>query len=686
MPAPTNRRPGDIVRSEDVNDVARVANSAEARVGAVETQVNGRLSETSLTSTIGATVATEFDTRLPGEVAEKLAEQPTIEQAAITAVDGRANGLGLPISVKTHGAKGDGTTDDTAAFAAALTAAAGRTITVPSGTYVLHSLAVTGKANLRLDQGATLLHKPGATNSMIHFTGTHLSIHGGAVDGNKTNQTAWTYLITGPVPEGATVELERVHVRNTVASGLYLSNFGGTVSMQNCVVTGQTEHDGVLGHYTTILHLVSGQGDGKKGLVRFNHNRCYGTDAPALAGGNPGGLFLATNGRTPGAPGSEGFADGNLSTLEAIGNYFYGYGQNAGGNDISPIHTYPTIGGARVIGNYFEACGFSAITAKSVQDFTCANNTIVNGLVSPQNVASEGAIAYLPGYQAASTSRPRAVITGNIISNPGGQPDKAMYGISVHGITTSLADDVTIADNVIDGAGVGIHLDYAVDATIKGNRITAATNGANMSDHGLRVDNVYGTVLVADNYFDAPNGSGMYVLGKVATARFTLTGNVFRTISTTWACILRGASLAKFTGNLFDGASLALSVAGDGTNPTGTLWWDLSNMAVSGTISFNFAEINLARGHITYPNAPDQLVKAPAGTLYTRTSAGGTTMLYVKAGGNGASGWLAADGLDAGTARPTVYLYAGRQFFDTTLGKVITHNGTAWVDAMGATV
>ena len=36
--------------------------------------------------------------------------------------------------------------------------------------------------------------------------------------------------------------------------------------------------------------------------------------------------------------------------------------------------------------------------------------------------------------------------------------------------------------------------------------------------------------------------------------------------------------------------------------------------------------------------------------------------------------------------RPTKYLWVGRRYFDTTLGKPIWHDGTNWVDATGATV
>ncbi len=36
--------------------------------------------------------------------------------------------------------------------------------------------------------------------------------------------------------------------------------------------------------------------------------------------------------------------------------------------------------------------------------------------------------------------------------------------------------------------------------------------------------------------------------------------------------------------------------------------------------------------------------------------------------------------------RPTVFLFVGRTYFDTTLGKPIWYNGTGWIDAAGTPV
>ncbi len=75
-------------------------------------------------------------------------------------------------NVLDHGARNDGTTDNTAAFARAITtcnAAGGGSVIIPAGTYVTGAIHLMSNVNLRLD-GATLMFSSDAGKYPIVFT------------------------------------------------------------------------------------------------------------------------------------------------------------------------------------------------------------------------------------------------------------------------------------------------------------------------------------------------------------------------------------------------------------------------------------------------------------------------------------------------------------------------------------
>src|SRR5690349_8953809 len=97
----------------------------------------------------------------------------------------------------------------------------------------------------------------------------------------------------------------------------------------------------------------------------------------------------------------------------------------------------------------------------------------------------------------------------------------------------------------------------------------------------------------------------------VDTARFILENNyVEHSTPSSYGLLVRGAALAKFSGNVIDSVSGAVSVASDGTHQTGTFVWDLSNQILTGTVGVVFSQIDHASGHLAYPNAPEGLVTA----------------------------------------------------------------------------
>jgi hypothetical protein len=187
------------------------------------------------------------------------------------------------VHVKDFGAKGDGVTDDSAAFSAALAAGASE-VRADAGTYVVNSTITlakgqkiyfgvgthtvagirfsdsltdqtgTGKVECAGSGQTTLLLKNGANQDVISqtnfasLTGKNSKyglfrgeIRGCTIDGNKTNQTAASY---GIRLYGHGLELSDVSVRNANSDGIYTE--WGVDS------TFATPYDDLEGYFTGI--------------------------------------------------------------------------------------------------------------------------------------------------------------------------------------------------------------------------------------------------------------------------------------------------------------------------------------------------------------------------------------------------------------------------------------------------
>jgi hypothetical protein len=572
-------------------------------------------------------------------------------------------------NVTAFGAKGDGVTDDTASFRAAVVAAAGKPINVPAGPYVLNSLLIDAKARFMLDDAAVLKLAPNSPQ-MFSYTGTVLVVRGGTIDGNRLNQTGRPVIFAGNVSEGDVINFARVTFKSTTKAAFYIQTFGGFASIIDCEFSDMAEHTGTGDNQTEVLTVTDGQ-VGARGLLRFNRNRVFGTVTPALDGANPGGLFLASsvaNGDT-----------GNESMLECKDNYFYGIGQNFGPTDISAIHFYPAWTGAIITGNTFEQPSYSAITAKCVRDFICTDNQFFGGAINAQNFATEGVIGYAPGYHAASNQRPRAIIANNIIDNPGGESTaNRQCGINIAGTPTSHATDVLVLGNVINGGGTGIRTINLDDGVYFGNIINGDDSAAAGSQHGMTFDLCYGEIMVDGNMIKTKNGHAIRATVGCATARFTLQGNKLKNSAVGYAgAIMRGMSFLKVTGNEFDVVTQAFNAQSDGTNKVGWLAWDASNTVVSGSVSIDFAGgVTKATGQLIDVGTPvGTVTPGEVGTTYRQLDGTGDGIMWM-ATGTTSSTWTKMLSIAAGPAsanRLLAYTY------DPIMAAIAQAAGTAGV-------
>lgn len=606
-----------------------VANSAK------EVSENTDARVTALESREGLTPESPVD----GQTANLVTQPDTLTSGAVKTAAADTAGI-YPVTL--YGAVGDGTTDDTAAFQAAIDAAGGNRIVVPSGTYVIDQLEVTGKANVELVDGAALFHLAHTSHAnMFNFTGTYLKIRGGTIDGNHPNQGGKARIVYGPLPSGATVDVERVHFHRTSHSAVLVLDFGGYLNFSHNYITEQREHGGPTGDHTTIATVLSGE-EGGKGFIRTNYNRAVFYTTPRDEGTNPGGFFVATNGYDDtggGGPSSLGAAIGNLSNWEATGNYFYGYGQYYNINVISPLHTYPALSGVRWTDNHFEACSFAAMSAKSVQDFICTGNVIKDGIISSKNLNFDGAIAYTPGYHAATLERPRAIISNNIVINPGGESDTMRQTcITASSTDTSIARDIVISNNVLEGGGSGVRLHYARDVVVSGNRIVAGTTSTTNSDTGIILQYSSGTVNVTGNIVTTTNGRGFQSLNS-SDVEIQLSGNTWKHSASVHAIDVRKAGSLSIVGDTIDSetSGLAWMIRGTSTGNLSHLHWADVNFSAPGATVWS--EISSVSGTPVGYHPPDGVSAVTSGVLYRQLLSNGQPSLWV-ANSPGVDGWM----------------------------------------------
>ena len=89
------------------------------------------------------------------------------------------------ISVLDFGAVGDGVTDDSTAFNNAATAAAGKRLVIPAGTYLVKNFTLTSNTEVRADRNAVLKLSDGDVNaSIVRLNGDNIKWAGGKLLGD----------------------------------------------------------------------------------------------------------------------------------------------------------------------------------------------------------------------------------------------------------------------------------------------------------------------------------------------------------------------------------------------------------------------------------------------------------------------------------------------------------------------
>lgn len=144
------------------------------------------------------------------------------------------------VSARAYGATGDGTTDDTTAIQTALTAAAGKMLYIPPGTYIVTS-ALRPASNTTIfgaGMGATTLKRTAVSTGFIinpANTASRIAIRDLTVDGNyPTNAVNSNAEITANSCTDFLLDCVEVRAHNSIG----INAAGTSVRIRNCVMRG----------------------------------------------------------------------------------------------------------------------------------------------------------------------------------------------------------------------------------------------------------------------------------------------------------------------------------------------------------------------------------------------------------------------------------------------------------------
>jgi parallel beta-helix repeat protein len=375
------------------------------------------------------------------------------------------------ISITPFGARGDGKTNDTQAFIAAITVAAseGARLQLGNATYLL-----TG--TLTIPVSARPISIAGGTHTTLLFAPAHP-------------------LDTGiAIAKGAAVELKSFTLQGSgagLAHAISVTNSSNvrldSLQIQNIHGTGTLSTSAILLGGDKLVWITNstfsgiGVGAGKPAYVIWNN---YQMDSQSIyishntMSGNTAniqiGMFDTSN-----AVIQSNIIDGGNNCVNPCNNNGYGvlfYMENLHG---FPANLAPRLGSETIVGNQITNTAGSGIYLASVIGATISGNTVTHTTIQMDDTT-------LPGAAIALNGADNVAVTNNIIQNDG------KGGICL----TTTRNDVIQGNQIYGSPKWGIHLRISdVSTTIQNNTINTAPVGI-LSHHDSVDSRIQNNVLI----------------------------------------------------------------------------------------------------------------------------------------------------------------------------------------------
>ncbi|MFI2763615.1 right-handed parallel beta-helix repeat-containing protein [Streptomyces echinatus] len=466
-----------------------------------------------------------------------------------------AAGGGVVVDVTAHGAKGDGTTDDTAAFQSALAAVkaapGGATLLVPPGTYPVGVSLVLGSGTtvsaygarvVRIkDSGALLKNFDSVTPAYGYGGAGNIAVLGGIWDMRGAQFSKQSDAIGFAHCEGVLVK-DCTFVDTPSAHAVEL-NAVRNVAIVNCVFDGHHPGDGASLTTKEAVQITCAT-EGNLPAPAYDATPCEDIliTGCTLRAGTTTGPFGALCGDHWGAKGV--------------------------------FHRR-----IRVIGNTVEKSGAFGIRAADWQDSVIADNTVTdvalhgiylnspqgNGLsgitVTGNTVRGVDGSGGISATVAAGGARHRDItVSGNTVESVKGEA--GIYVAQTDGLTVTRNTVTTTLRLSATGNCQGIHVQNSPNAVIARNSLT------DIQGDGIGVDSGSTGALVTDNTVLTTTGPGINTGVNGATLRGNritgATGYAVRVGGNAVGTFVQSTTVGAVTGGA-SGAAIGVMAGSSGT-------------------------------------------------------------------------------------------------------------------------
>jgi hypothetical protein len=418
------------------------------------------------------------------------------------------------ISVKDYGAVGDGTTDDSTAITNAVTAAAGRTLYFPEGTYKTGSIQPSANTTVWLEPGVIISAKAG-TGSLWRLLASNIHIIGNGaksyIDG--TTQTEHNIRIEG--------DIENISVDNLWLDG---TGIGGAGVGDDCVYIGGTPASNITPRDVRITRCTMTRANRNcVSVVAVDGLLIENCDISGATGQAPrAGIDIEANAFM--ANGTSAVRKVTIRKNKIWGNTNAGvtvvwgtevlmedndiYDNETGGVNIGSGTDFSFVPSALDTG-----AGWITLTAGGAGNLLCTDYGVYVGMQ-----------VFLGGTTAWSTKNASITTTRWTVVDIDSTQAKIRIGqaLGLTEITTFLSADATglsvafygglyvgqvrLVNNRIfnnTGGDAQVIVSPAVDIAIIGNTITCTGNA-----RGIDAENVNGLEIVGNTMIGTPGGSG----------------------------------------------------------------------------------------------------------------------------------------------------------------------------------